>query len=358
MKIFSQTNPGSFLLNTSTYTHVLLGMVVSGFCTTLKRFFLTVYFGRRQFNFFKPRLEKLLEDMVLVSDMASLAHYEASGTNSPQQPSLFPQDGGAIPSALLNATGIHGEAEERNLNDDGLEDEIISDDEDLLLGNDSQTTLGTEEFEARESQRNIAANDSMKSFRQFKNALDAWEEPAKDNNSAIKATIADVLQFKRALTYLDDENPFGENFGPSSNRDECIASSHNLYQRLCVRAKVHHSMPFSVLDSLYIDQDGNVDRRIRAKLKYIFPPNPSGTVDLFTFIQAVDSLYRRLRYLSASQKNDASLDTVLESIINGFYYFLLGMFLVAILKYNPWSMLVSITSLLVSLSFAFGPTVS
>ena len=70
------------------------------------------------------------------------------------------------------------------------------------------------------------------------------------------------------------------------------------------------------------------------------------------------SVYRRLRYFGASVENDAVLDKVLERIFNGFYYFVLGLLLLSMLHFNPWSMLVSITSLLVSLSFAFGQTVA
>jgi hypothetical protein len=72
------------------------------------------------------------------------------------------------------------------------------------------------------------------------------------------------------------------------------------------------------------------------------------------FVQSCDSLYRRLTYFRASVQNSGSLDRVLEGGINGVYYFVLALFLLSVLRFNPWSLLLSITSLLVSFSFAFG----
>jgi hypothetical protein len=48
----------------------------------------------------------------------------------------------------------------------------------------------------------------------------------------------------------------------------------------------------------------------------------------------------------------------LENIVDGAYAFVLALILLAIMNFNPWPVLVSITSLLVSVSFALGSSVS
>lgn len=69
-------------------------------------------------------------------------------------------------------------------------------------------------------------------------------------------------------------------------------------------------------------------------------------------------VYKRLRYFKASVGNASVIDNELEKIANIFYWFLLMMLILAIMQINPWPLLVSMTSLLVSVSFALGSSVS
>ena len=56
--------------------------------------------------------------------------------------------------------------------------------------------------------------------------------------------------------------------------------------------------------------------------------------------------------------NASVIDNQLERIVNCFFGFLLIMLVLFIMKVNPWPFLVSMTSLLVSVSFALGQSVS
>lgn len=107
-----------------------------------------------------------------------------------------------------------------------------------------------------------------------------------------------------------------------------------------------------------MEDDGTCDEVKKRALKRLFRPDKDGALTLLAFVHSCDSLYRRLRYFLATVNNSASLDKVLEDLLNGVYYFILGLFLLSLLKYNAWSILLSLTSLLVSFSFAFGQTVS
>ena len=73
IRLYSQGNSGSYVLTSEIYVRLLLSMVVAGFLTAGKRTAVAMYFGRRTFMEFKPRLEKLLKEVVLVSELAALA---------------------------------------------------------------------------------------------------------------------------------------------------------------------------------------------------------------------------------------------------------------------------------------------
>jgi small-conductance mechanosensitive channel len=172
------------------------------------------------------------------------------------------------------------------------------------------------------------------------------------------ATIEDVLRFRRALTFMDEFYPFGVDFGPASTRDESISSAEAVYSKLCKLGKESGRLPFSTLALIAMEEDETYDDVKKRALRRLFHPDADKTLTLLAFVQSCDTIYRRLRYFLATVNNSASLDKVLENAIDGIYYFVLGLFLMSLMNYNAWSLLVSLTSLLVSFSFAFGQTVS
>lgn len=67
-------------------------------------------------------------------------------------------------------------------------------------------------------------------------------------------------------------------------------------------------------------------------------------------------MYKRLRFFRASVGNASVIDKVLEGIIDSLYNFILLLVILSMLQFNPWPLLVSISTLLVSLAFAVGPS--
>lgn len=73
-KIYNhEGDSGSYILSSDYYIRLLLSMMLAGIATAMKRTTVAMYFGRRTFVEFKPRLEKLLKEVVLVSELAALA---------------------------------------------------------------------------------------------------------------------------------------------------------------------------------------------------------------------------------------------------------------------------------------------
>lgn len=157
-------------------------------------------------------------------------------------------------------------------------------------------------------------------------------------------------------TFMDEPYPFGEAFGPATTRDEVLESASHTYQRL-LGSSEHSVLSCEVLYLLAEDEDGTtVDKGKKRNIRKLFHPDAESHVSGLSFVQACDSLYRRMRYFRASVGNASVIDHALESIVDGFYHFILCLVMLSILQINPWPLLVSISTLLVSVSFAVGPS--
>jgi hypothetical protein len=167
-----------------------------------------------------------------------------------------------------------------------------------------------------------------------------------------------VFKFRRALTYMDLQHPFSTSFGRASTRDECINSAEAVYNRLLKLSPGSRLLSFDVLQVLAENDDGTVDSDRRKHLKQLFRPDAYNELPRLAFIQSCDTVYKKLRYFRASVGNSSVIDRVLEGIINGVFYFLLLLMILSLVNLNPWPLLVSLSTLLVTFAFAVGPSIS
>jgi hypothetical protein len=157
---------------------------------------------------------------------------------------------------------------------------------------------------------------------------------------------------------MDESCPFGESFGPASTRDECIKSAHQVYARLLNLTPDSPVLPNDVLITLATEEDGTINNMKRIALQKLFRPDRYDQLPLLAFVQACDTLYRRLRYLRASIGNASVIDHALEKMIDLAFWFFLFLLILSMMNINPWPLLVSLSTLLVSFSFAMGSSAS
>jgi small-conductance mechanosensitive channel len=155
---------------------------------------------------------------------------------------------------------------------------------------------------------------------------------------------------------MDLEHPFSEAFGPASTRDELIVSAQNVYVRLLKLAPGSRVLPAPVLTALSDNEDGTVDKAKKNALRNLFRPDSGDNVPLLAFIQSCDTVYKKLRYFRASVGNASVIDKVLEGIIDAVFGFVLALIILSLLQFNPWPLLVSMSTLLVTFAFAVGPS--
>lgn len=114
-------------------------------------------------------------------------------------------------------------------------------------------------------------------------------------------------------------------------------------------------MLFFVASQAY-EADGQFDEHKAKGMVRLFRPDKFDEVSLLAFVQSCDGVYKKLRYLRASVGNSTLIDYVLENIFNAFFYFFLALAIMSVLELNPWTLLVSLSTILVSFAFAVGPS--
>lgn len=357
------------------YTRILFSAILGGFAVTAKGTIFALRFGKKQFAEYKPRLEPVLADVVLLSEIATLAEQADKVDEAAMEEDEEPDTSWDPSWDLMAAAKM-----KQNLNEFLWSPSLDRQNSQLSTTSNTDLPEGSSNDDTEQNDNHPASKQpavTMPDPRQLrrsesgrlkvKDRLDPWEVPDDKGDKAAVINIHDILKFRRALTHLDEDCMFGEAFGLTNTRDQCIASSHSVYYRLMKLAptaeedceKPPDVLPFDVLALLCLEDDGVTENLAKKrKLRKLFTPDTSGGLPLLAFIQAVDKSYKQLVFLRASLKNSYLLDGVLERLANGVFYFVLILFLLNLMEMNPWALMVSFTSILVSISFALGSSLS
>lgn len=333
---------GNNLIGSILYLRLLMATMIAGLATSMKRFLLDFQFKQRQCLAFKSRLEKLLLEMILVADIAFLA------------------DHAPIIQNMSQGEGTTDNLKSKSMAKSKMSEHISFDLTSINVPID-ESDMNDEEFEASQKQQMPFRGKTMSlssSGLLIKDLLDVWEPP-ENKSDKNNVSVRDVLRFQSALGFINAEDPFGESFGPTFDRDNCIKSSMQLYAKLLLlNSNEDKVLNFDVLLLAICNDEGMTDSVKRKSLIRLFRPDAKNHVTELAFVQSCDAVYKRLRYFQASVGNASVIDNVLAGIVDAFFYFLLVLIILSLLEINPWTLLVSITSLLVSISFALGPSVS
>lgn len=67
-------NRADGIVDSDLYTDILISIIVAGVATSIKRTILALYLGKRVYIHYKPKLEKVMIDMLLLTEVAELAN--------------------------------------------------------------------------------------------------------------------------------------------------------------------------------------------------------------------------------------------------------------------------------------------
>jgi hypothetical protein len=409
--LFSQKNKGGDFLYTDFYLSLLLAMLLAGFCHAVKRTSVAMSFGKRTLFTYKARLEKILTEIVLITEVAELAN-ELEALESMNDTRINPvlrADNKWRNTMDINYTGTRGKASSEFVGEDGqlvdsgdslVDDDSLDENDDSLDEDDedeeeddgeSEDILSDDGQGANEEDAENAANAEAGTERapasqrveinspdstsgrvtgggtistgwsqgsgKIKRLLDRWEDPENKLDKSVDASIADILKFRKALTYMDDPNPFGNSFGPAATRDQCIKSSQRTYRRL-LRTTNQPILNFDVIKILAISESGDIEEAKELALNRLFRPDSQDELSLLAFVQTIDTTYKKLRFFRASVGNSSVINQVLESLVDHLVNFILVLVILTMLQFNPYPILVSLSTVMVSLAFAVGSSAS
>lgn len=186
--------------------------------------------------------------------------------------------------------------------------------------------------------------------------LESWEEPETKGAKKDLPSLHDILQFRKAMQILETPYPFSAAFGKARTRKECIKSSVRVYKRLLKFTPGESKLRFAVIGALALDDDGDLDEKRAQSLLQVFLPDKDELLPQLSFVQSIDYVYKHLRFLRASILNSSKIDTVLEDAFDVIFNGILVITILTMLGLNPWPLLVSFSTLMVSFAFSFGPS--
>lgn len=147
-------------------------------------------------------------------------------------------------------------------------------------------------------------------------------------------------------------------FGIADTREACVESAQQVYDRLLMRTPELNVLPFETLALVAKEKEDDLDEETAKELIRIFRPDREGNLTMLDFVKSIDNVYKSCRLLNANIYNSKYTDAAVESVVNALFWFCLIIFVLTELQLDPWAILLSLSSLIISLSFAFGSTAS
>jgi len=413
-------NPDDGILESDIYMRILLSMVLVGSATAAKRILVNIQLATRLYLHFRPKMDSILIHMNLIAEVADLAmttesiefeealekeenlrraaqnqkretkfaetltttpKTKSSNKTEKKKSSLVGSDDESTSSDNSSSSSSSGEGNpDSDLSDDddkqpvpyektGKSDtdddsykkvrwgnvHVDNDDEDETVGSSIENpTISTDERRFNFLRRQSSV------VRGVISQLERWQEPeakldVKRNNNP---SIHDILKFRKALAFLDDVQLFGCAFGDCHTRNKCVRSAMKVYKRLLRFTPEEDNVQFDVIGTLAYDRDGKVDDKKVKQIVSLFRPDKNDELTMLAFIQSCDTVYKKVRFFRASLQNSATIDIVLSNLLDWFFFFVLGLTVMNILGSDPWPLLVSLSTLVVSFAFAFGPSLA
>ena len=188
-----------------------------------------------------------------------------------------------------------------------------------------ESSVGGGSGKSKDISRQSGARSSKGGLGAILPFLDRWQEPDDMGRKSASVTLHDILQFKKAIAFMESDFPFSQTYGNAANRKICVKNAVKVYRRLMRYTPDRHLLPFDVIGALAYKEDGELDEEHAVDLLRVFLPDKDDMVSMLAWVQSVDTVYKELRFLRASLSNSSKIDSVLEDIFDVFFYAVLGL---------------------------------
>mmetsp|Transcript_57467 Transcript_57467/g.140251 ORF Transcript_57467/g.140251 Transcript_57467/m.140251 type:complete len:1224 (-) Transcript_57467:76-3747(-) len=330
--LFNSENPAGHVVDSDWNRKILLIGVAVSLTTALKRFVVGLYLGRQTFHHFGDQLAKVMNKMVLIAEVATLAKRIRKESVSKDIHTRIQVIEEIMPETYDgNDCKETDNASSTKASDDGL----------LFDPNNRNPLTGS-----------LSSSEKMKLFQ----LLERWEEPQRNTSVQNNVSIASVLKFRNALACIKNDYPFGFAFGLAATRESCIESAQEVYGRLTeYRGNNDGSfLQFFTLALIAVRMDGEIDQLKAKELIRVFRPDRQGKLSVLEFVKSVDTVYKELRFLQASIENSSQIDKSFENIVNIVFYAIVFSIILSQLGFDPFSLFLSLSSVVLAFAFAIG----
>ncbi|CAJ1888982.1 unnamed protein product [Cylindrotheca closterium] len=323
--LVNESNPSGDVVQSVWNGKVLFIALFLSIATTLKRFIVGLYLGRQTFGHYGPKLATVMQKMLVVSKVGYLAKkLEKAAALRP-----------ANPTESMRAK---------------YADKFAA-----FRPNDSDT----DDFSNGASERTLDMNktdpltgrlDNLEK-QKLMGLLEQWEEPRRESTQSTTSSIAEVLRFRKALTFIQDDYPFAFAFGLADTRDATIRSAQQVYMGLLTATTLSDVVQFETIAEIATRPDGSIDERKAKEAIRVFRPDREGNLTLIDFIKSVDSIYKEFRLLQASIQNSSQIDQTFESIFNIAFYGASITIILSQVGVDPLALFLSFSSIIFAFAF-------
>ncbi|KAG7366028.1 mechanosensitive ion channel [Nitzschia inconspicua] len=335
ISLMNATNPSGNVTDAHFYKLIIYISLALSVAVTLKRTLMGNFVGNRVVVNYREDLSKIIKKCLLISEVAALASFpqRIARRNIVQKYDSFGK-------MYVKPLGKGSSSDEYSSDSDGDDD----------VSKVATQFMNTLPFGRSVNSRNPAFTGSFEA--DILEMLDEWEEPELSHEDTKTVKTTDVLFFRRALGFIDNEYPFSPAFGRASTREECINSSQKIFEKL--KTGRRQVLNFTALCEITKSDDGTLDKtKIRDLIK-VFRPNRVGEISKIDFVRSVDSVYKQLRLLLANIRNSSQIDNAYERIVSCVFYVIVGFVILAAFGFDINSIFLLLSSILVSFAFMIG----
>ncbi|CAB9515705.1 Mechanosensitive ion channel protein [Seminavis robusta] len=327
--LFNASNPSGNIPGSESHIKVLSIVVSVSVVVAVKRFLIGLYLGRQTFSHYGESLAKVMNSMLLVSEVAGLA--KAIEKSKVDEKTMLP--------VTSEAFGWEGDL--------------------CALQDDDNTSAHCSSTIVIDTKNRDPLTGSLPSHekRKLMQLLGQWEEPTRptEPGQIEIASISAVLRFRKALTFMQTKYPFGYFFGDADTREKTIESAQKVYNRLLLRTPGEQVVQFETLALLALEHDGStIDQQKAKELLKLFRPDREGRLSMVDFLKSVDSVYKECRMLNASIQNSSQIDRAFENIFNVVFYIAVVTIALSLLGFNPLALFLSLSSVILGFAFMIG----
>ncbi|KAG7366030.1 mechanosensitive ion channel [Nitzschia inconspicua] len=174
-----------------------------------------------------------------------------------------------------------------------------------------------------------------------------------ENEKQKNVTVADIIQFHRAIRCIVNSFPLSPSLGIESTRIACLESSQVVFDRL---ASGSHdgTLDCKILARLSIKSNGAIDAETIRKLQKILCPNSQGKLAKIDFLRVADGVYKEWRLLLENLKCSSEVNCALETFVDGIFYAVLLIILLVALGIDISSLIVSLSGVFVGVTVLCG----